>query len=165
MTPLPPWLQIVQVFLAPLATILAAGAATYFVRQQWKTAEKQAETALDQLRWNLFNKRYAIYDDVKQLLRLLINDAQKPDFSPFQVMQHYVVMDEAVFFFSPDICEWLEVVKQDCQKLVETNSVRGTSEYKPREYADIAIILADHFKAMPERFQNELSFRQLTKSI
>jgi hypothetical protein len=51
-------------FAVPISTIVAsftaAFTAAYFVRQQWKTAEKQAETAIDQLRWNLFTKRYAI---------------------------------------------------------------------------------------------------------
>ncbi|MGO9235998.1 MAG: hypothetical protein ACLP4V_18720 [Methylocella sp.] len=40
-------------------TIIASATAAYFVRQQWKTAEKQAETAIDQLRYNLHTKAEA----------------------------------------------------------------------------------------------------------
>jgi hypothetical protein len=163
MTPLPLCLQLVQVFLGPVATLIAATVAAYFVRAQWRTAQMQADTAIDQLRWNLFSKRYAIYDEVKKLLRLLLNDIQKPGFSAFEAMQHFVVIDEAIFFFSPETCEWLESLKSECQKLIEINSVRGTSEYKPSESLELSIKLADHFKEMPERFRTELGFRQLTR--
>ena len=79
--------------------------ATYFARQQWKTAERQAntaaqlaetakrqgerqaetaaqqaKTALDQLRFNLFERRYATYQDVEKLLKTLVNGAVKPEF-------------------------------------------------------------------------------------
>lgn len=86
-------------FAGPLATIIASVIAGYFIYRQSKTAEKQAETALDQLRYNLFEKRFAIYEDVKQLLKLLLNESHKNEFSAFDVAQHYVVMDEAIFSF------------------------------------------------------------------
>ena len=160
----PPWLEWLKAFAAPIATIIASCVAAYFVRQQWRTAEKQAETAIDQLRWNLFSKRYAIYNDVKQLLKLLLNDTQKPNFSPFDAAQHYVVMDEAVFFFSPEICGWLESLQKDCQNFLEVNAARGTAEYDTREYARLTTLLLNHFRDMPERFRTELSFRQLTQT-
>ena len=60
---------------------------------------------------NLFAKRFAIYEDIQQLLKLLINDADKSDFSDFAAAQHFVVMDEAIFFFSPATCAWLDSLK------------------------------------------------------
>lgn len=149
-------------FAAPIATIIASAVAAYFVRQQWITAEKQANTALDQLRYNLFEKRYAIYDDVKQLLRLLLNEAHKKEFRPFDVAAHYVVIDEAMFFFSSETCDWLRSVKADCQKFLELNAAEGTTEYNSKEATAAQLKLLDDFNALPERFRSELSFRQLT---
>jgi hypothetical protein len=152
-------------FAGPIATIIASATAAYFVRQQWKTAEKQAETAIDQLRYNLFTKRYAIYEDVRQLLKLLINESHKPGFDTFDVSKHYVVMDEAIFFFSAETCVWLELLQNDCQKFLEARASRSTpAEYNPAEYHASQRKLLDNFMEMPERFRKELGFRQLTQS-
>lgn len=108
----PPLFELAKAFAAPVATIVAAIAAVrvtaHFSRLQWQTANKQAETAVDQLRYNLFSKRFAIYEDIRQLLKLLINESNKPEFSAFDVAQHYVVMDEAIFFFPPATCASLD---------------------------------------------------------
>jgi hypothetical protein len=149
-------------FAGPIATIIASITAAYFVRRQWRTAQQQADTALDQLRYNLFAKRYAIYDDVKRLLRLLLNDSDKPDFRAFDVIPHYVVMDEAIFFFSPETCAWLESVQRDCQAFLEAHASRNTPEYNSTEYNSAQRKLLDDFHALPDRFRHELSFRQLT---
>ncbi len=122
----PPLLELLKAFAGPAATIIAAVAAIFvtifFSRLQWQTANKQAETALDQLRYNLFSKRITIYEDIKQLLKLLINESHKPEFCAFDVAQHYVVMDEALFFFSPATCAWLDSLKADCEKFLQANA-------------------------------------------
>lgn len=151
-------------FAGPFATIVAACVAAFFVRAQWRTSEKQAATALDQLRHNLFEKRYAIYDSVKQLLRLLLNDSHKTDFRAFQVIPHYIVMDEAIFFFAPETCAWLKSVQSDCQKFLEEGASMNTPEYNSTEYNKAERKLLEDFQALPEQFRHELSFRQLTKT-
>ena len=109
-------------------------------------------------------KRFAIYNDVKALLRMLINDSHKVDFDNFAVTQHYVTIDEAIFFFRPELCTWLQVVQSDCQKFLEARAARSTPQgYDPRE-ADCRKLLYQHFRALQGQFQNELSFRQLTRS-
>jgi hypothetical protein len=151
-------------FAGPLATIIASVTAAYFIRRQWQTAQQQADTALDQLRYNLFAKRYAIYDDVKQLLRLLLNESHKQEFRAFDVVPHYVVMDEALFFFSPETCAWLASVQDDCQKFLLSDASRNTPEYNPREYSTAQLKLLEDFKALPQRFHKELAFRQFTQN-
>lgn len=155
-------------FAAPFATVFASlvavGVTGYFAWRQSKTAETQAATAVDKLRFDLKDKRFAIYEDIKQLLKLLINDADKPDFSNFAAAQHFVVMDEAIFFFSPATCAWLDSLKADCQNFLEAHALRiNLDEHKPMEYAALQTKLVAHFRAMPERFRQELSFRQLTR--
>ena len=51
--------QLLKDFAGPVATVIAAATAAVFIRRQAKTADRQARTALDQLRYNLFERRYA----------------------------------------------------------------------------------------------------------
>jgi hypothetical protein len=145
-------------FAGPIATIIASAVAAYFVRQQWLTAEKQANTAIDQLRYNLLEKRYAIYDKLKQLILLLIRE----DKTPFDIVPYYAVVDEAIFFFSPETCAWLQSVKEDCRRYEEVSSPHHFL-YNTQEATALGVKLLQHFEAMPERFQKELGFRQLTQ--
>lgn len=152
-------------FATVFASLVAVGVTGYFAWRQSNTAETQAVTALDKLRFDLHDKRFAIYENVKQLLKLLINNSDKPEFRTFDVAQHFVVIDEAIFFFSPATCEWLDSLKVDCQRFLEARALRSNpAEYKPTECAQLQIKLVDHFKAMPERFRQELGFRQLTQN-
>ncbi len=96
----------------------------YFAWQQW-------QTAVDKLRYDLFEKRYAIYNEVKKLLRTVLNDLGKPDFRPFDVAQHYIVLDEAIFFFSKKTCDWIEDVKADCQALLVEDAGRREGSRNP----------------------------------
>jgi len=179
--------SVLKNFAGPFATLCAAIAATYFARQQWKTAQRQAETAaqlaetakrqgerqattadqqaktaLDQLRFNLFEKRYATYRAVEQFLKTLIEDA---DSRPLEVAPYYRVFDEAKFFFSPATCKWLETVRADCQAFLDLNAMRQQAGLDPRaqdQFLEMHHKLAGHFMVMPERFCDDMSFRQLT---
>lgn len=145
-------------FAGPLATVIASVIAGVFIYRQWKTAEKQAETALDQLRYNLFEKRFAIYEDVRQLLNSL---RYGPDCDGFKVGKHFTVMDKAIFFFSPETCAWLQSLQDDCVKFLEARESKSTN---PTEYERSSRHLSEQYRRMPERFQKELGFRQLTQN-
>ena len=153
--------DVLRDFAGPLATIIASSAALIFVRRQALTAETQAETALDQLRYNLFAKRFAIYEDIQQLLRLLINDAHKKEFNAFDVLPHYTVMSEASFFFSDEIVSWVKELEADCQRFLLAHASQPTN---PPEYSSAQRRLIDQLRGMPERFRKELRFRQLTQT-
>jgi hypothetical protein len=143
-------------FAGPVATIIASWVAASYVSKQVEIAKTQADT--DQVRYSLFQKRYAIYEDVKQLIKLLVNESHKKEFPAFDVAKHYIVMDEAVFFFSDEICSWLRELQNDCRSLMEA---RVASE--PRKLADCKNRLIKHLESMPERFRNDLAFKQLTR--
>src|SRR5215468_8689136 len=95
-------------FAAPIATVIAAITAAYFVWRPWQTAQNQAATALDQLRYNLFEKRYAIYEDARELLIWLYTECDEPNFRPQDAFPHFMVMNQAVFLFSTETWDWLE---------------------------------------------------------
>ena len=180
------WYSFFKDFAGPGATvtasITAAGVAGYFAYQQAKTAKRQAETALDQLRFNLFEKRYAMYEQVKELIDLVIHQGWRPgdDINYFaKAMQRCeVTIDEAVFFFTPTTCQWLESVRADCKALLDADWNRvqtaffdepdlhsfTSGEIRKRQPEEAALEgkLREYLKAMPKLFRDELSFRQLT---
>src|ERR1700730_3454861 len=104
--------QMLKDFAGPVATIIAAFTVAYFVK-------RQADTALDQLRYNLFKKRYAIYVTAKELITFIVCGIGRPGFDRRKIRQFYVTLDEARFFFSKDICVWLRTVEDDCRRLLE----------------------------------------------
>jgi len=70
----------------PVATIIASITAALITwrfaswqariaQQQADTARQQANTAFDQLRYNLFEKRFAIYNTARELVVLVVNEA------------------------------------------------------------------------------------------
>jgi hypothetical protein len=164
--------SVLKDFAGPVATIFAATVAAcvaaYFARQQWKTAQQQADTAMDQLRFNLFEKRYAVYDAIRQLMALTVNQPTLPDFDQ-RFQRHSFVVDEAKFFFSSVTCEWLEIVRADCkalrvadEKRADANGGRLRVPRQDQPDTDLAAKVEQHFHATAARFRSELSFRQLT---
>jgi hypothetical protein len=152
--------QLLKDFAGPVATVIAAATAAVFVRRQAKTADRQAETALDQLRYNLFERRYAIYQDVKDLIGLLANEAPAENFNVWRVAPHFVVIDEARFFFSDAVSDWLAVLKKECQALMVAQA-SGLSR-DPMDVAKKTAHLLERLEEMPAVFASELGFRQLT---
>ena len=150
-------------FAGPFATIVAALSAVavtaYFSSQQAETARRQAKTGKDQLRLNLFDKRYAVYKDIEHHLGILLTTPDKPEANLSAAML-FVAFGEAEFFFSPATCEWLKTVKDDCEAFRSENAIRQEGKGAPQEYADLHHKLSGHFQAMPERFRDDLSFSQ-----
>ena len=72
------------------------------------------------------------------------------------------VIDEAEFFFSPATLQWLKIVRADCEAFLEANAARREGRGDPARHADLQHELFRHFRAMPGRFRDDMSFRQLT---
>ena len=152
--------EILKDFAGPGATILASITAAYFIRRQALIAEQQASTALDQLRYNLFERRRAIYEAMKELIVMIINRSEDNSFSMPNIFKYYTIMEEAQFFFPDEICSWLDDLKNDCNKFFRTrNTIHGT----PQENYDVIVHLSDRLGEMPTRFRSTLEFRQLTR--
>ena len=149
----------IATIVAAIAAIVAAITAAMFVRRQTLTAEKQAETALDQLRYNLYEKRYAIYEDVQEFIKFLVNNPHKKDLiGPSDVIPHYLIIDEARFFFSDETCSWLDKLRDDCQSFIVAHASKAPLSSHEKT-------LVDHLAGIRARFQEELGFRQLTQHV
>ena len=85
-----------------LITALIAGFITItFARNQTQIAQSQRDIALDKLKFDLFEKRYEIYQACKTLLEYVpfITDIEKSD--PSKIRSLYIKLDEASFYFPP----------------------------------------------------------------
>ena len=162
--------QIVKDFAGPVATIIASITAAFITwrfaswqariaQQQADTAKQQANTAFDQLRYNLFEKRFAIYNTARELVALVVNES---NVQGSDVMPLHAKLNEADFFFSKDICDWLRKLRQDCNNFLELRS-RAHLPGVASEIATRSTRLVDILVEMPHRFENELGFRHVTR--
>jgi type II secretory pathway pseudopilin PulG len=164
--------EILKDFAGPVATIIASITAAFLTwrfaswqariaQQQADTAKQQANTAFDQLRYNLFEKRFAIYNTARELVALVVNESnvQGSDVLPLQAK-----LNEAEFFFSRDICDWLRKLREDCNNLLIMRGTPHLPNAPPSEISALNTRLVDTLIEMPHRFERELGFRHVTRS-
>ena len=142
-------------FAGPVATVLAA---IVVVGVTWRFSSQQAKTARGQLRLNLFEKRYAVYKDIQRHLKTFLKGAPRS----WLAEELFVAFDEAAFFFSAPTCEWLKTVRDDTQAFIDAGAMEREGRGDPRQYAGLQTKLVAHFRAMPERFHDDLSLSQPT---
>ena len=162
--------QCTKDFAGPCATVIASIAAgfitwTFASRQvqvakhQAAIAQQQAQTALDQLRNNLFDRRYAIYSSVQDLIRMMLNRHHEQDFGPSELAPYNVAIKEARFFFPDPVCKWLRSLwDDDLPEFLQARLNPGSPEF-------LAVMkkLLGRFEEMPDRFADDLEFSQLTR--
>src|SRR6266566_8868275 len=103
-----------------LITALIAGFITFtFNRNQAQLARSQRDIALDKLKFDLFEKRYEIYQACKTLLEYVpfITDIEKSDSQ--RIRSLHIKLDEASFYFPPDINAHLVYIVHQCETFLE----------------------------------------------
>jgi hypothetical protein len=129
-------------------------------QQQADTARQQANTAFDQLRYGLFEKRFAIYNTARELVVLVVNER---NLQGSDVVPLHAKLNEAEFFFSKDICDWLRKLREDCNQLLIMRGTPDVPNAHPSEIAAQTTRLVDVLAQMPYRFENELGFRHVSR--
>jgi hypothetical protein len=166
-------------FASPVVTLIAAivaGLITItFARTQTRIAESQRDIALDKLKFELFQKRYEIYEAAKQLLEYMpfITELAKSDTT--KVRSLYVKMDEARFYFPPGICSLLNTIHDRCELFFEHLAIRDRININADDYHEHWSRMADTLAAdqsvlrsiyasLPSTFEKSLAFEQLKRS-
>jgi len=72
MSELPYWIQSIQALGPTVVAIIAALIAGYIAWRQWRTAHRQWRTAHDQLSFDLYEKRFAVYEATQSFLTTAI---------------------------------------------------------------------------------------------
>ena len=168
--------QVLKDFAGPVAAIIGAivaGTITFiFGRAQTRIAQSQRDIALDKLKFDLFKNRYEIYEATKALLEYVpfVTDIDKCDAT--KVRSLYVKLDEARFYFPPDICAFLDDIHAHCELFFSHLSMRDPVSIDDSEqWAKTGDLLASDqsalrtiYASLPSTFAKSLAFRQLTTS-
>jgi hypothetical protein len=166
--------ELIKDFAGPVATLIAAVTAVYvtsrFSRSQLRIAESQRDIALDKLKYDLFEKRYEIYQACKDLLEhiSLVTDVTKSDAS--RIRSLYIKIDEARFYFPKAITGYLIYIHRECEAFLQHLAERDQINVDDAEkWSRMAELLSQHqaelrqaYATLPEMFESSLAFRQLT---
>lgn len=166
--------QVFKDFAGPFAAIVGAtvaGGITYFISKgQRLIAQSQRDIALDQLKFNLLQKRYEIYQATKELLEYvaLISDIESSDSNKIRLLA--IRIDESRFYFPQNICDFLHDVRARCEVFLTRLGRRDLINIDNQEqWSDMAEALAKDqaalrliYASLPEVFEKSLAFKQLT---
>lgn len=158
--------------LGPVATILAALVAVVVTGAlgfaQWRIARAQRDIALDKLKLELFEKRYAIYQAALDLCRALRPSYKRIPYEEFGELQYK--LQEAMFLFSPKVValtdrlrtlsrEWEDRIAESSKAEVSTNKrddLLADNQQIPQEMDKL-------WDTIGGTFWPELSFDALTR--
>jgi hypothetical protein len=147
-------------FAGLITALIASGVALYiacrFTSIQATAAERQAAIAHDKLKYDLFEKRYKIYNEAKELITYVIDHSQRNECKDSDLNKYYAILDEAPFFFPPDVCTAFNNIISLTRQLVEGYAKQD------RPTANIVVELDKIFDDMPKTFEHVMSFQQLT---
>lgn len=146
---------------------MAAGAAVIVTwrlgRRQALIAHQQAQTALDRLRYDLFEKRYAIYAAAMDLMRMLVNEGRGEELNELAITEKLVVIEECVFFYPKTKCDFFSQLRLDTYSVLELRAMRSAGAAAHCKLAGKLGDLAARLRKMPEIFESTLGFPQLTR--
>ena len=118
---LPQWVQVASALL----TLLIAAIVTYIAFMQWRTA--QAKLALD-----LFEKRIAVYDLVREAISIINTHGKVDETADRKLLE---AMNASEFLFGDDIREYLEAMWKKFSKMRVAQSQLENSDEKIRKKA------------------------------
>lgn len=171
-------------FSAPLATVFAATVAAivtfYFNKRQTEIAKSQMgiaasqrDIATDKLKVDLFKERYGIYEAAKLLISIIANLRDFDDVGRRnnEIRDLYVKLEEARFFFDPDICAFLEKLHSNAESFLTELSADVSADdaaawsARAERLTTKQAILRQMYADLPKKFQSALEFTQLTKNV
>lgn len=164
-------------FAGPVATTIAAITAIVvtqrFNKRQLEVSKAQRDIALDKLKFDLFELRYAIYLTAKELIQYVSNHRDLREIDHNHVRSLYVKLDEARFFFDQTTIGFLQELVETAERRFELMRQRDLADADNEDVwgklvegltgCDIA--LREMYAEAPEVFETSLRFDQLVKSV
>jgi hypothetical protein len=151
-------------------TAIASLVAAVFAVAQWHVAKAQKDIAYDKLKLELFPKRYAVYVAAKDLIEYILQGGKEGNLD--FIRKHYIALDEARFFFEPEIQDLLENVHGECEGYFVTVAEKDmmNPEDDPKAWSEMAGKAVNHRAKLREMgeglrksFENALAFKQVTQ--
>jgi hypothetical protein len=160
-------------FAGPLATLVAAVVAlivTYcFQKIEARISSRQANIASEQLKLDMFDKRYSVYSTVKSLIEYLSRPLEFDAIDQNKVRKLLTILDEGkFFFFGPTSQKFINEVLTLSQSFLEKLEKRGHINVDVKdEFEKNAIALNDdlakfrgHLDKLPSYFADDMRFLQ-----
>ena len=150
--------QILRDFAAPTATILAALTAlcvtSYFALHQKNIAERQASIARDKLRYDLFDRRLAIFNSIFDFYEAMISWEGTPE-QYLAKARFFRAYQEARFLFKAEsgIEERLKHLNDQGMKVI---SFKENAKHYQSDKALLQKLFAESTKIQIEEFPNGL---------
>lgn len=153
------------------AAAVAAGITYFFNKAQTRLAGTQADVAVENLKLNLFEKRYALYNAAKQLVEYLTVQNEFEKIDHMKIRSLYVILDEARFFLPDSVRKFLAELHQTSEVFLEVLAHRSNlstdDDEKWRETADKATAcsakLRDMYAQLPTVFEKALAFKEVER--
>ena len=138
-------------------------------REQAETAKVEKDIAYDRLKYDLFEKRYEVYDAAKRLIEAIF--AKTPiDVADPKIRELRLKLDEAQFFFPTDTRVFCEYIEQQIYEVLTVSRVLQTvNENHPdreklqEKQATAEIELSKLYEQLPQTFERDLGFAQMMR--
>lgn len=169
--------DVLKDFAGPVATTVAAITAivvTYrFNKRQIAISLAQRDIAVDKLKFDLFELRYAIYENAKELIEHVSNSGELKKIDHAHVRSLYVKLDEARFFFDQTTIRFLQEIVETAEKRFELMRQRELADEADEDtwgklvegLTGCDIALREMYREAPEVFETSLRFDHLIKPV
>ncbi len=151
--------------LSSLLTPIIALIAVYIAYQQFVINKRTYEISSRKLKLDLYNKRFRVFNETKQVLLKIVQDAK---IDLIELRNFIFSVNESAFLFEKEITDYLELIRKNA---IEYNHALDDIEKHPIGSDEkLRIIesnrkLADWFlseyQSIESRFQKYLDFRDL----
>jgi hypothetical protein len=122
---------------------------------------KQTTVAEDKLKFDLFEKRFAIYSAANEIIAFANSSKEVPG-EENKFYELYSLLEQAPFFFDAKACEYFKEVLSLSQRLLELINAEDSVEVRTK-VRDTRITLSRLYVELPMRAGHALRFEQLTR--
>lgn len=167
--------DILKDFAGPVAAIIGATVAGtiafIFGRAQKQIAASQRDIALDKLKYDLFERRYAIYSSLRELLSHVANAPDLENIKLAKMNELIAVIEEAHFFFPSDVVKHIDLLRALITVIIvhfkarQDINIDDTEKWKAMAdtLTEDTIKLTQYYAELPARFAGALRFDQLVR--
>jgi hypothetical protein len=154
-----------------VAALVAARIAYVFSQAQTRIAQTQADVAIEKLKLDLFERRYAIYSSAKQLVECLALQHEFYKVDHVKIRSFYVTLDEGRFFLPAGIRNFLGELERTSEDFLKVLADRSNLNVDDQEAwqstADKAsglnARLREIYAELPRAFEEALAFKQIER--
>jgi hypothetical protein len=170
------WYAVAKDFAGPAATVIAAAAAVFvtyrFNSAQVKISREQKNIALDKLKQDVFNQRYAIYTATKDLIEYVMHQHDFQQIDNARIRQLRVTLDESRFFFGPSVRGFIAEIDATSEQLLKALGDKWQNDDQRKEPAWTATItklgdasrkLSEMYAELPVKFEEALRYDQIAR--